>query len=248
MPTILGLRVSDFSGNHFIVSQLVAGGLAAAILLWLHLSRDESNFGWVWRCILVWMGVLLFLVTFGQDAGLYATILYGSFSTIWLFLWVILIDISRYSPLESVAFVGLGSALSWIPYSASSMIIQRLDIATLDPSVSFFIFLALVAVMILCTDTRDPDIRIVLSAMDDKQWRPADWQSIDERCQAIAEQYGLTKRETEVMTYVVKGRSRTYIAETLFVSENTVKAHTKHLYAKLGIKNRQELQSFLGMD
>lgn len=246
IPTILGLRVSEFAESHFVISQVVAAALAAVILLWLF-ARQESGFGWAWHCLLLWIGVLLFLVTFGSHPGLYSSVLYGSFSTIWLFLWVILIDISRYSPTPRIVFVGLGSALLWIPYSAISIITTKFATGSLTPEVSFIVFLALVSIMFVCTDTRDPDIRIVLSPLGDRQWYPQDWVSIDERCEEMAARYDLTKREQEVMVYLAKGRSRTYIAETLFVSENTVKAHIKHLYAKLGIKSRQELQDFLDM-
>ena len=35
------------------------------------------------------------------------------------------------------------------------------------------------------------------------------------------------------------------IATFLNVSENTVKTHARHVYAKLGIKNRRELSRFM---
>ncbi|WP_407641840.1 response regulator transcription factor [Arabiibacter massiliensis] len=52
---------------------------------------------------------------------------------------------------------------------------------------------------------------------------------------------GLSKREVEILQYLCKGRSRPYIAETLYLSENTVRTHSKNIYVKLGVHNRQEL-------
>lgn len=46
---------------------------------------------------------------------------------------------------------------------------------------------------------------------------------------------------------VCKGRSRTFIAEALFISENTVKAHVGHIYAKLDVHSRKELQQLIGL-
>ena len=43
------------------------------------------------------------------------------------------------------------------------------------------------------------------------------------------------------------GRSRSYIAETLFISENTVKTHSDRLYKKLGVHSREELQELVGL-
>ena len=65
--------------------------------------------------------------------------------------------------------------------------------------------------------------------------------TFDERCYAIANQYGLTPRELEVFQMLARGRDRTYIQEQLVVSRNTVKAHVKHIYAKLDIHSHQDL-------
>jgi DNA-binding CsgD family transcriptional regulator len=51
----------------------------------------------------------------------------------------------------------------------------------------------------------------------------------------------LTKRETEILSYLGRGHSIVYIAEKLFISESTVRTHVKHIYAKLGIHSREEL-------
>lgn len=61
------------------------------------------------------------------------------------------------------------------------------------------------------------------------------------RCEAIASEFSLTPREAEVFAMLARGRDRAYIEEALVVSRNTVKAHVKHVYAKLGIHSHQEL-------
>ncbi|MFR1167090.1 MAG: helix-turn-helix domain-containing protein [Adlercreutzia equolifaciens] len=38
------------------------------------------------------------------------------------------------------------------------------------------------------------------------------------------------------------------IAETLFISENTVRSHSKHIYQKLGVHPKQEVLDLLGLD
>lgn len=63
----------------------------------------------------------------------------------------------------------------------------------------------------------------------------------EERCAAIGDKCGLTPREREVFVMLARGRNREYIQEQLVVSRNTVKAHVKHVYAKLGIHTHQEL-------
>lgn len=49
------------------------------------------------------------------------------------------------------------------------------------------------------------------------------------------------------ITLICKGRSKRYIAETLFISENTVKAHTRNAYAKLDAHNKQDVLDMIGI-
>lgn len=53
--------------------------------------------------------------------------------------------------------------------------------------------------------------------------------------------FGLSNREAEVAALIAQGRSKNYIAETLFVSQNTVRTHAKNAYAKLDVHSNQEL-------
>lgn len=57
----------------------------------------------------------------------------------------------------------------------------------------------------------------------------------------LARGYDLTAREQEIAKMLARGRNGTYIQEQLVISRNTVKTHTRHIYAKLGIHSQQEL-------
>uniref|UniRef100_UPI0022DFE796 response regulator transcription factor n=1 Tax=Eggerthella sinensis TaxID=242230 RepID=UPI0022DFE796 len=52
---------------------------------------------------------------------------------------------------------------------------------------------------------------------------------------------GLTGREEEVLKLMARGRSGAYIAEHLVISQNTVKTHVKHIYAKLDAHSQQDV-------
>jgi DNA-binding NarL/FixJ family response regulator len=51
---------------------------------------------------------------------------------------------------------------------------------------------------------------------------------------------GLTTREAEVLRQVAGGNRNRDIAELLFISEETVKVHIKHIMEKLGAKDRTQ--------
>jgi DNA-binding CsgD family transcriptional regulator len=49
---------------------------------------------------------------------------------------------------------------------------------------------------------------------------------------------GLTRRELEVLGFIIDGQANQYIAHTLFITERTVAAHLEHIRAKLDAPNR----------
>jgi DNA-binding NarL/FixJ family response regulator len=51
----------------------------------------------------------------------------------------------------------------------------------------------------------------------------------------------LSKREQEVALFVAKGMSNQEVADTMFVSLRTIKAHLSSIYEKTGLRNRLEL-------
>ena len=58
---------------------------------------------------------------------------------------------------------------------------------------------------------------------------------------ALREEYELSEREVQVADLIVRGNTVPRIAEQLYISENTVRTHSKRIYAKLGIHKKQEL-------
>jgi len=50
----------------------------------------------------------------------------------------------------------------------------------------------------------------------------------------------LTPRETEVLTHLCRGKSYRTIAESLFISEETVRRHIKSIYKKLEVGSKSE--------
>ena len=68
-----------------------------------------------------------------------------------------------------------------------------------------------------------------------------DMPSLEDNCRTVAERFGLTNRESEVLELLARGRTSPVIQEKLFLSHNTVKTHVRHIYTKMGIHSQQEL-------
>jgi DNA-binding NarL/FixJ family response regulator len=55
---------------------------------------------------------------------------------------------------------------------------------------------------------------------------------------------GLSGREVEVLRLVAKGRAEKAAAEALFISQQTVHQHVKHIYEKTGVSSRAGVALF----
>jgi ATP/maltotriose-dependent transcriptional regulator MalT len=50
----------------------------------------------------------------------------------------------------------------------------------------------------------------------------------------------ISDRELEVLNLIQNGYSNSQIGKHLFLSENTIKTHIKHIYKKMSVSNRRE--------
>ena len=58
-------------------------------------------------------------------------------------------------------------------------------------------------------------------------------------------EWGLTKRETQIVFLISHGKSNKQIARDLGISENTIKTFLKRIFNKIGVHSRSELISEL---
>lgn len=63
---------------------------------------------------------------------------------------------------------------------------------------------------------------------------------LSEALDLVKQKYDLTKREIEILKEIYEGKTNTQIAEELFISESTVKAHIYNTFRKMNVKNRVE--------
>lgn len=73
-------------------------------------------------------------------------------------------------------------------------------------------------------------------------------QDVAARCTKVAETYKLSPRETEIFGYLGRGHGIVFIAETLVISESTVRTHVKNIYKKIGVSSREELLQLVDED
>ncbi|WP_302404487.1 response regulator transcription factor [Adlercreutzia equolifaciens] len=64
---------------------------------------------------------------------------------------------------------------------------------------------------------------------------------IEQQCTLLAERFGLSSREQQIASLLIRGRSIQSIAEEEVVSQNTVKTHVSHIYQKCDVHSREQL-------
>jgi non-specific serine/threonine protein kinase len=60
----------------------------------------------------------------------------------------------------------------------------------------------------------------------------------------LAQEYGLSRRELEVLRLLAAGSSDRQIADALFISDDTASTHVKHIRQKLGVHSRSAAAAF----
>lgn len=94
---------------------------------------------------------------------------------------------------------------------------------------------------IACTRHQNDESEEILPQKD----RCNPYASLSIACHMIADTYGLSKREEEVLGYFARGKSCSAVAEELHIGPATVKTHSSNIYQKLNIHSRDELITFV---
>ena len=238
---------NEFALAGRLVGHFVEVGFALVALAWVfHLNR-ALDFPQLWRFVFLFLASAI-----AADCLLGPSLLPRlcdgvAVSLIVMLLWLVLADIAHHSDHHPYLIFGLGWGL-YVGANYLGLVLVRLVAgeATMTAELGIALLWATGVVMAFCLETRDPDVQRLFADLRTKV-DPEEFASIDERCEQLGQQYGLTGREIDVLKLLAKGRSKIYIAETLYISENTVRGHSRRLYTKLGVHTRDELQAMLGI-
>ena len=86
-------------------------------------------------------------------------------------------------------------------------------------------------------------VRSVQAVVNGQLWFPREMLTRVLRM-LLAKEGQLTSRETEILKLIGSGLNNQEIADTLFISRETVRWHVRGLYSKLGIKDRRSAEEY----
>lgn len=246
---VTAFLVSRFSGNQsqvpavdFLLGRLLEMVISGIVLFVVVKLNKPFNFSQLWRIALLVLALdMLSQATFPE-----MTVLRCVESSAWdlivLFAWLTLSDVAQHSKLPAPWVFGIGWACYTAPFAIGSMMPPAYSGGEYDAVIVVALMFVLLLVSSFCLEMRDQDTKWLFAELrGEPVSAPADYRSLEERCEEVGKQHKLTPRELEIMQLLCKGRTKAYIAETLYLTENTVKGHTKHIYSKLDVHSKQEL-------
>lgn len=239
-------RVEGISISLSTVCCLAEIAVALLILYMLLVRSGSFTFQQVWSIFLVLLGMALLFTAKESLAGVGASILAAAGSLLVMFIWLVFADISHHSTLHPFFVFGVARIAYEVPSLLASTVPGLGDMQAAGMFYNCAALFCLLAFSVLFFDLRDPTLALMFSDFQ-KHEGEASPDALQSACDAATATYGLTAREAEVLLLLCQGRTRAYIAETLYLSENTVRGHTQHIYTKLDVHTKTELQRKLGV-
>ena len=244
----LGDQYASLIGSHSTWTTAV-GGLILFVWVWWFSDRLPLSALYRAPAIIICCG-LLAVPLFGLGGSIL-----GSFCTavgVTLFnaiVFLFLCDIAKRFGVNALLLFGIEEALllvGWAGRGAALALDGQGLFGTLGPAVGAVVGVAVIAlVTALVLNKREVDERWGIAFMGKRPPEETERTRLARRCAAVAEQGHLTPREREVMELLAQGKSLSGVAGELIIAEGTAKAHTRHIYEKLGINTRQELLDLL---
>lgn len=156
------------------------------------------------------------------------------FALIILFCWQSLMLAQRASQASKAPALALGLLLAALSYAVGLTLIHVVGTDGRDLCLVLLTIYLVLFCIFLAQETRAEQ-----HGRASDELRPDTF--IHRRCDELAEEHGISPRETEVLYLLGRGYNHTYIARKLFISENTVRTHVRHIYGKLDLSSREEL-------
>ena len=235
-------------GSHSTVTTLV-GGLVLFAWVWWFSNRLPLSALYRAPVILLCCGLLI-VPLFGLGGNLA-----GSFCTalgVMLFnaiVFLFLCDISKRFGVSALLLFGIEESLllvGWVGREGALLFDGSGLFGGTGPAIGAIVAIAaIVTVAALVLNEREIGERWGIAFMGKRPPEENERTRLARRCAAVAEERRLTPREREVMELLAQGKSLSGVAHELIIAEGTAKAHTRHIYEKLGINTRQELLDLL---
>lgn len=250
-----GLRQQQLAAGAGMHSSLSTALTMAALFAFVLLLSQRVGIGVLYRSPLLLMvcGFLLIPAESLFGANVSSYLISMSYSLMTVLVSLLLYDISKRLGIAVVALASVKSVeqvfIIW-GNDAANALAQLLPTGVHETAVTGLVaVLVLVATFILYSE-RELTSKWGVSLLESGGLieRSAEEERLEARCDEIAKRYRLSPREDEILRLIARGKTGPAIERELFIAEGTFKAHTRHIYEKMGINSRKQLRDIIGVD
>ena len=255
---IHGVSLGETSEVPFLTTVLVVllFALCVGLIAWRGVGRCEDLL--LYAAALLMIGGAMVRPLSPAEGILGSTLSFGGAAISWVLIYVVYASVGMSNPAGAIWALGAGYTMQALGLEAGS-VLGHLATGSYGPfafvgasesvanvvnaavAVAFIGYL-LVSLRGFSFSAAFADIVPVapLKPLVDTDAR------IDQACNALAAEHGLSERELDVMLLLAHGKSGQQIQDALVVSRNTVKTHVRHIYRKLDVHSQQELVNLVG--
>jgi DNA-binding CsgD family transcriptional regulator len=219
---------------------------ALAIMRNLSMQANRSRFLYVGMAMI--MGAFISFMLMGRNVIDYLvvdTLMLGACGIFDLFWWSIIGEMLDYTE-NPVKIFGIGLSANVFGVLCGGVLGMAVTSIHLPSAEVAVIALTVVCVTLVMLPTLNR--RLVMVLKNHVYLASYDNMSMTQKAEIINRTKTLeelTVREQEVLRHILSGKSNREIAESLFISENTVKTHARNILSKYDVSSRAELISTL---
>ncbi|NCA32410.1 helix-turn-helix domain-containing protein [Adlercreutzia muris] len=250
-----GMRADQLvagAGRHSSLSTAI---IMAVLFATAYFASRRFNIGLLYRSPLVLMvcGFLLIPAEslFGSAVSSYLIAI--SYSLMSFLVMFLLYDISKRLGVAIVAFMAVKNAEQLLQVAGGEvpglLALAGLPVPTQDLVTTVVVSVLILGATLLLFSEKELASKWGVSILEEGGLvqRTEEEERVGERVEELARTYRLSPREEEVLALLADGKTGRVIQQELFIAEGTFKAHTRHIYEKMGINSRKELFDLLGV-
>lgn len=228
-----------------LLSQISVIVLALIIFWWVFIKHRRISWIFCWQLTFSFLALALLIMQVWGITQTVQVFISIAVALALVFVGLVLSHIAYHSAYRAPVLFAFGYAAIFLTIWATRGFGLLSKSSYVNDSFVVVLLFIIVIVFAFCLPSRSLDLQYLSDDINNAYSRSTDQNLFDNRIKKLATHYGLSKREQEILEHLSKGRSKPYIAETLYISESTVKTYTSRIYQKLEIHNRQKLIDLL---
>jgi DNA-binding CsgD family transcriptional regulator len=212
-------------------------------------KRTDQDQLWPVFVLIIFSGLLFYSSFSITQPGFAVAFLRATQECLMLFCWVVTASVVHRHSLPRIFSFALATILLVTPTTLFSSMFSLIfpavgrgggETLAIIIAASMSLLLVTATVILIIVDSQSKARRQQSAENSHEMSSP-----LAQAVNLIAIEFNLTKRESEITLYMSRGYTLEKIANTLFISHDTVRTHAKNLYKKTGVHKKQQLITLL---